>query len=148
MSALRKQTGRDIKRIVIHCLASKPSMDYGLERVRADHLARGWDDVGYHYIVRRDGTVETGRPERVPGAHARGHNHDSIGVALEGGLDERGVPDSNFTANQWGSLRALVLGITMRHPITWIGGHRDLDSTKKCPCFDARAWAEGIELAA
>jgi N-acetyl-anhydromuramyl-L-alanine amidase AmpD len=143
VSAVR-QRARVVRRIFIHCTATRPSQEYGLKEARADHLARGWSDVGYHYIVRRDGTVEQGRPETVAGAHARGHNHDSLGVALEGGIDEEGRPDCNYTADQWGSLRALVVGIQSRHKIGWIGGHRDVDSTKKCPCFDARAWANGL----
>lgn len=150
MSAVRKPQdpeSRPIRRLFIHCSATKPSMDHvdaeWLRRIHVDE--NGWDDIGYHYVIGRDGRIERGRDPQVAGAHARGHNHDSLAVCLAGGIDEAGRPDCNFTADQWGSLRALVVNLLASFPdIQWIGGHRDVDSTKACPTFDVKAWAEGM----
>ena len=73
------------KYIVIHCAATKPSMDIGAAEIRKWHTdpPRNWDDIGYHYVVRRSGTIEkpmleVGRYLEIPGAHVANHNHESI----------------------------------------------------------------------
>ena len=124
-----------IKSIVIHCADTPANMDIGVEEIKRWHLDRGWRDVGYHYVIRRNGEVEQGREEHVPGAHVAGHNEGSIGVCLVGGK-----PDANFTKEQWKALEALVEYLTRKYPKAAVMGHRDLDSGKACPCFDAKAW--------
>ena len=84
---MRKET----KYIIIHCTATKPSMDIGLEEVDKWHRARGFISCGYHKIIRRDGTVEQGRADDEVGAHCRGRNHDSISVSMVGGVTEENV---------------------------------------------------------
>ena len=65
--------------IVIHCAATKPSMDIGYDEIRKWHVEdNGWDDVGYHYIIKRDGTLQTGRDESMVGSHARQVNGTSL----------------------------------------------------------------------
>lgn len=134
---------RDISLIVIHCSATPPEQDIGAAEIREWHMnGNGWSDIGYHYVVRRSGVIETGRPLERAGAHASGHNEDSIGVCLVGGLDAERDPDANYTHRQWTSLLDLVDELAARWPRAKILGHRDLpDVAKACPCFDARAWA-------
>lgn len=106
------------------------------------HLRRGFFDVGYQYVVRRDGTIEDGRPVDRPGAHARGFNHISIGICLVGGKD--GV--DNFTDDQWDALGGLVKGLKVAYPDAEVLGHRDLPNVNKlCPGFDAREWYKELE---
>lgn len=130
---------RDINQIIIHCADTPVGMDIGVEEIRRWHVeGNGWSDVGYHWIIRRDGTLEKGRHESVAGAHVRGHNAQSIGVCMVGGKH-----DCNFTWLQWRALRALVEGLTKRYSQAAVCGHRDLDPGKACPRFDARAWWGG-----
>lgn len=133
---------RRITLIVVHCSATKPSQDIGVSEIRTWHMRdNGWSDVGYHYVIRRDGSVETGRPEAVAGAHAKGHNQSSIGVCLVGGLDEQGRPAPDYTDAQWQALRTTLDALRERYPEAVIVGHRDLPGVAKaCPSFDVQAW--------
>ncbi|WP_054058882.1 peptidoglycan recognition protein family protein [Pseudomonas asplenii] len=127
--------------IVIHCSATKPTMDIGLREIRQWHVQQGWLDVGYHFIIRRNGQVETGRPQDVVGSHVKGHNSDSIGICLVGGIDSAGKPEDNFTDAQWTALDGLVWEASkVWYPEARICGHRDLDSGKACPSFDVASW--------
>lgn len=133
---------RAIDKIVIHCAATKPDQDVGVFEIRRWHKARGWRDVGYHYVIRLDGAIEVGRDENDVGAHASGYNSTSIGVCVVGGLSKWGEPKENFmNAAQKGSLKRLVRGLTERYPTAEVLGHRDLPDVKKaCPCFDVKKW--------
>ena len=93
--------------------------------------------IGYHYVIRRDGTIEPGRPEWMVGAHCLNHNAHSIGICYEGGLDIRGQPADTRTAEQKQSMRRLIEELHERYPRALVVGHRDLDPKKACPCFDA-----------
>lgn len=128
---------RQINKIIIHAADTPADMDIGATEINQWHLERGWSGIGYHWVIRRDGTVEQGRSESTPGAHAYGHNQDSIGICMVGGK-----PDCNYTAAQWRALEALVRDLLARYDCEVIG-HRDV-SDKPCPMFDARAWAEGL----
>lgn len=127
--------------IVVHCSATPPGMDIGANEIRRWHLARGWDDIGYHHVIRRSGHIEPGRPEHLPGAHAYGHNPRSIGVCLIGGTDRDGRPDSNFTRHQFAALCRLTDDLKRRYPAARALGHRDV-SRKACPGFDVAAFLE------
>lgn len=139
-----------INLLVIHCSATPPNLDIGADQIREWHKARGWLDIGYHYVICRSGLVEGGRDldgdgdvEEHQGAHAAGFNENSLSICLVGGVDTNGKADSNFTRNQWRSLENLVRGIAERHNLNWkqIVGHRDLPGvSKECPCFDVQAW--------
>lgn len=128
------------KFLVVHCAATKPTMDIGLREIRQWHRERGWLDIGYHYVIRRDGTVEVGRPQDVIGAHVEGHNSESLGICMAGGIDASGKPENNFTAAQFESLRALLDKLKADYPSARIVGHRDLDPKKACPSFDVASW--------
>lgn len=130
---------REIDLIVLHCSATRPSSDVDADRIRRWHMRdNNWRDIGYHWVIRRSGELETGRDESDPGAHVRGHNANSIGICMVGGIDENGLPDSNFTLEQWNTLRSLLYDVLGRYPGSRIVGHRDLDAGKACPCFDAK----------
>lgn len=140
---------RKINTVVIHCSATPPSRNVDVEEIRRWHTEdRGWSDVGYHYIIRRDAVVETGRPLGTPGAHVKGHNAASIGICLAGGVDESDAPEANFTVDQMWALRKLLMDIRKDFPaVTKVLGHRDFPGVKKaCPCFDVREWLWSINL--
>lgn len=125
-----------VKHIVIHCSATPPSMDIGADEIRQWHLARGFDDIGYNYIIRRDGTVEAGRPEGAELAHAEGYNTEAIAICLVGGVNEHGGPAANFTEAQGGTLKPFIAWMERRYPAASIIGHRDLPGVlKDCPSF-------------
>ncbi|MBR1506126.1 MAG: N-acetylmuramoyl-L-alanine amidase, partial [Prevotella sp.] len=97
---------------------------------------RGWKyGIGYHYVIRRDGTIERGRAEEMVGAHCVGHNSHSIGVCYEGGLDIRGRPADTRTEAQRRTLRKLLEQLHRAYPRALIVGHHDLNPQKDCPCF-------------
>lgn len=130
---------RPINEIIIHCSATPPDMDIGRKEIDLWHRKRGWLMIGYHWIIRRDGTVERGRSEEMAGAHARGHNKHSIGICLVGGVDEKGKPSNNFHRAQWAALHSLVSRVHGEHPSASIIGHNEV-SNKACPSFDVQAW--------
>ena len=129
--------------IIIHCSYTKSDQDISADTIREWHFARGWSDIGYHWVIRRDGTIEAGRPENRTGAHTQGHNN-SIGVCLVGGMSDDREPLFNFNHKQLAAMAILIADIKLRHgddlPVV---GHRDFEGVKKaCPCFDVRAWLE------
>ena len=127
---------RSITLIVIHCSAVKPDQLSSVAQIDSWHRERGYKfGVGYHYVVRRDGSIETGRPEWMVGAHCLNHNKYSIGVCYEGGLDARGQPADTRTAAQKATLRQLLTDLHRRYPRAVIVGHHDLNPQKACPCI-------------
>jgi N-acetylmuramoyl-L-alanine amidase len=132
---------RRINLIVVHCAATKPDMDIGVAEIREWHRKNGWDDVGYHYVIRLSGVLEHGRPIEKVGAHAQGHNARSVGICLVGGLDAKGRPSNTFNRRQMETLRNVVEWLQEQYPGANVLGHRDLPGVKKaCPCFDVRSW--------
>ncbi len=131
---------RAIRRVIIHCSATKPNMDIGVKEIRGWHVAQGWQREGYHHVIRRDGTVEEGRPHALIGAHTKGENADSLGICVVGGIDKDGKPEANFTPAQWASLERLVWQLVARYPGIEVSGHNNWTTAKACPCFDARTW--------
>jgi N-acetyl-anhydromuramyl-L-alanine amidase AmpD len=157
MATRRKTT----KFIVVHVTATPPSRSYGMAELTRDHKARGFSGPGYQYLIRRNGAVETGRPEAEAGAHVRGFNSVSIGISLEGGVDARGKAEDNRTDAQNHALVALIKDLLTRYPDAKVCGHRDLspdrdgdgviephEYLKECPCFDAIPWAQANGLPA
>ena len=131
---------RSITLIIVHCSAVRPDQQSSAAQIDTWHRERGWKlGIGYHYVVRRDGTIEPGRPEEQIGAHCLNHNRHSIGVCYEGGLDIRGKPADTRTEAQKEAMRQLLEKLHGRYPRALIVGHHDLDPGKDCPCFDAIA---------
>ena len=136
---------RLITLIVIHCSAVRPDQMSSVAQIDTWHHDRGYKfGVGYHYVIRRDGTIEAGRPEWMVGAHCVNHNKYSIGVCYEGGLDARGQPADTRTAEQKATLRQLLTDLHRRYPRAVIVGHHDLNPQKDCPCIEnvAREYAD------
>lgn len=129
---------RNISLIILHCSGIRPGQCSSAKQIDRWHRTLGWRGIGYHYVVRRDGTVERGRPENIPGAHCRGHNNHSIGICYEGGLDANGHPADTRTEVQKQVLRLLVQELKARYPKAMVLGHHDLNRYKACPCFDAK----------
>jgi N-acetylmuramoyl-L-alanine amidase len=129
--------------IVIHCTATRPSMDIGRVEVDAWHRHRGFLGIGYHYVIRQDGLLEEGRDSEQIGAHARGFNAISISIAMVGGVTEEDVTisEDNFKDEQWVTLKALVERLMELYPEAEVLGHRDLPNVlKDCPAFDVKTW--------
>lgn len=128
---------RVIRLIIIHCSAVRPWQVSGQQDIDRWHRQKGWNGCGYHYVVRRDGTIETGRPLEMVGAHCVHHNQHSIGVCYEGGLDADGLTADTRTAAQKVAMRQLLEKLHEQFPKAIIAGHNVFDPTKDCPCFDA-----------
>lgn len=128
-----------VRFLVLHCSATKCNQSYSVEQLRRDHKARGFRDIGYHFYIRRDGTMTQHRKLLEVGAHARPYNRCSIGICYEGGLDEQGKPHNTLTIAQRNRLHDLFTILRQLFPKAKIVGHRDLPGTtpKECPCLDA-----------
>ena len=126
--------------IVVHCAATKASMDIGVREIRQWHVQQGWLDIGYHFVIRRNGTVENGRPHDVIGSHVKNYNSRALGICLAGGIDDNGKPQNNFTPEQFASLKLLLVAYKRQYPQAQIVGHHDLDSGKACPSFKVSEW--------
>lgn len=125
--------------IAIHGAWTPPSMDIGAKEITEWHLERGFGDIGYHFVIRRDGTIEEGRDIDLEGAHVYGHNDYTIGICLVGGRNEQ-FWEFNYTFRQIVALTGLVGRLMEDYPeITAVMGHRDFPGvTKRCPGFDVR----------
>lgn len=150
---LVRGTGQVIRRIFIHCTATREGQDISAATIKGWHLAKGWKDIGYHFVIRLDGTIERGRDEDVPGAHVEGFNTGSIGVVYVGGLDAQGKAKDTRTTAQKAAMKRLVHDLVAFYPPADVLGHRDASPDKDgdgviephewlkdCPCFDVRAW--------
>ena len=129
---------RNIYEIIIHCSATPAHKDFSAEDIRDWHVkGNGWNDIGYHYIIRLDGSMQYGRPLEVSGAHCKGHNLGSIGICYIGGMDKAmECSEDTRTPKQIASLLELLKLLKKFHPKAKIHGHRDF-SKKECPSFDA-----------
>lgn len=132
--------------IVVHCAATKATMDIGVREIRQWHVQQGWLDVGYHFVIRRNGTVEDGRPHDVIGSHVKNYNSRALGICLVGGIDAKGNPENNFTPEQFNSLKLLMLAQKRTYTTAKIVGHTDLDSGKACPSFKVSDWLQSVGL--
>lgn len=131
--------------IFVHCSATKPHMNWGVREIRQSHKERGFLDVGYHFIIKRDGTVEEGRDEMAVGSHVKGHNHNSIGVCLVGGIDDKGKFEANFTPAQMQSLRSLLVTLLAKYEGAVLRAHHEV-APKACPSFNLKHWWAKNEL--
>ena len=130
-----------INLIVVHCSVTPPDMDIDANTIRDWHVNdNGWSDIGYHYVIKRNGDIEKGRPDHISGAHVKGHNEGSLGICLVGGVDKDNNADCNFTQNQFYSLESLLARLKSEYNNPEIKGHRDLDNGKACPSFDVESF--------
>ena len=128
--------------IVIHCTQTPKDMEVDVEKVTQWHKDRGFDTIGYHYLIKRDGTLQVGRDEDVVGAHAVAVNGTSIGVALVGGGTVDMGWENNFTPVQFETLKSIIIKLKDKYNIEKIIGHYQVDDKKECPSFDVPGWLQ------
>lgn len=138
-----KKSVRNITEIVVHCTATPAGRDVTVADVDRWHRERGFNGIGYHYLVTLDGTVCPGRDVDLAGAHCRGHNSRSIGVCYVGGLDAADCPADTRTEAQRRALHSLLTALKRLYAGAVIRGHRDF-AAKACPCFDATSEYAGL----
>jgi len=145
---------RQLKEIIIHCTATRADWWFGktatekTAEVKRWHMQdRKWADIGYHYLIDRDGTVTIGRPLEKTGAHVKDHNTGTIGISLFGGHGGNAGDKfaDNFTEDQEAALKALIISLTSDYPtISKVTGHNQY-AAKACPCFSVPAWRAGAK---
>lgn len=129
---------RRITEIIIHCSATPEGKDFTVEDIRRWHLARKFADIGYHYVVYRDGSVHKGRAENIAGAHCLGHNANSIGICYIGGVAKDGkTPKDTRTPQQKQALRQLVQQLQFVYLHATVHGHNEF-AAKACPSFNVQ----------
>lgn len=133
-----KKSSRTINEIIVHCTATPEGREVKMSEIRQWHKARGFSDVGYHYVIHLDGMIEPGRDVDLIGAHCTNHNAQSIGVCYVGGMDAANKnPKDTRTIKQKDALLNLLKLLKKLYPNARIYGHRDF-AAKACPCFDAK----------
>lgn len=128
---------RRIDKIIIHCSATKPDQDFCADDIDTWHKAKGWSEIGYHFIIKLDGTLEWGRSINKVGAHAFGYNKRSIGICYIGGVDMDGNPSDTRTEDQKRALRTVINLLKKDFPDARIMGHNEV-SKKACPSFNVK----------
>lgn len=138
---------RKIDNIIIHCTASREGQDWSVEGIKNYHVKTlGWKDIGYHYVIYRDGSVHEGRPVEQVGAHTAGHNATSVGVCYVGGVAKDGkTAKDTRTPEQKTALVKLVRELCQRYMVTQVHGHNEY-ANKACPSFDVRKWQQEVGL--
>lgn len=133
-----KKSVRNIKEIIIHCSDTPEGKDYTVADIRKWHLARNFSDIGYHYVVYRDGSIHEGRDVNISGAHCTNHNSISIGICYIGGRAAVGTtPKDTRTEAQKRVLLDLLKKLKKLYPNVTIHGHCEF-AAKACPSFDAK----------
>ena len=168
-----------IHKIVVHCSATRNGKSLKQPGKTAAQVIDGWHkqrgfkrqlaaqrafnphlySIGYHFVIDVDGSVETGRQVGEIGAHVKGHNQNSVGICLVGGITASGKNHGEYTEAQWRALHRLLRELEAKYPSARICGHRDLspdlngDGTitpnewiKDCPCFDVWSWLDSEEV--
>lgn len=145
-----------VKYIVLHYSATPIERSFTAADIDRMHRDRGFREIGYHYFIRRDGTVETGRDLSQPGrfetgAHSKGENGASIGICYEGGvtLNDPNTGRDTRTTAQMKAMVALIRDLLARFPSARVEGHRDMPgASTQCPGFDGAAWWAQWDLGA
>ena len=137
-----------VTEIILHCADTRPDWMAGhplvekVAEIRRWHVQqRGWRDIGYHWVIDRDGAVSPGRRETEIGAHVEGHNRGTLGICLLGGYGASTEDPfaKNFTAAQAAAAKRLIGEIKWRTAIRKVSGHNDYAS-KACPGFSAKGF--------
>ena len=136
-----KKCSRKINKIIIHCSATQEGKDYTVNQIKQWHLARNFSDIGYHYVIYRDGSIHRGRSDDKVGAHTTGYNSNSIGICYIGGLDKNNNPKDTRTEAQKQALVQLIKELKQKYPLATIHGHNEF-ANKACPSFIVKDDAE------
>ena len=132
-----------VTEIILHCADTRPEWMAGhplaekVAEIRRWHVQqRGWRDIGYHWVIDRDGKLAPGRLETEIGAHVEGHNRGTIGICLLGGYSAKADDEfeRNFMPAQAAAVRNLITEIKGRTTVLKISGHNDY-AQKACPGF-------------
>ena len=135
---------RLVKEIIIHCSATREEQQVSVDTIRDWHLAKGWNDIGYHFYIDLDGTINKGRDIDKMGAHCKGHNRNSIGICYCGGVEADGkTPKDTRTQEQKDSLLNVLKTLKAMYPEAVIYSHNEF-ANKACPSFDATEEYENI----
>lgn len=125
-----KKPTRQVNKVYIHCSATDVKAHDNIETIKKWHVEeKGWDYVGYHYFIRKDGMIEEGRALEVEPAAQKDFNTGSIAICLSGKKKEF------FTQKQFDSLKKLCEEINLAYDKITFHGHCEV-SKKKCPVFD------------
>ena len=156
MRSIRPETNY----LVVHCSATSANADIGAVEIDQMHKARGWQGIGYHIVIRRNGKVDLGEDLKRRGAHVKSHNYESVGICLIGGIDKIGEAEFNYTVYQMQALIRTLKWLKLIYPDAVVLGHRDLSPDldgdgviekhewmKECPCFGVPVWWETAEHA-
>ena len=135
---------RLVKEVIIHCSATREEQQVSVDTIRDWHLAKGWNDIGYHFYIDLDGTINKGRNIDKIGAHCKGHNRNSIGICYCGGVESDGkTPKDTRTEVQKESLLHVLKTLKAMYPDAIIYSHNEF-ANKACPSFDATGEYENI----
>jgi N-acetylmuramoyl-L-alanine amidase len=135
---------RLVKEIIIHCSATREGQQVSVDTIRDWHLAKGWSDIGYHFYIDLDGTINKARDIDKMGAHCKGHNRNSIGICYCGGVEINGkTPKDTRTQEQKDSLLHVLKTLKAMYPEAVIYSHNEF-ANKACPSFDATGEYEDI----
>ena len=135
---------RLVKEIIIHCSATREEQQVSVDTIRDWHLAKGWNDIGYHFYIDLDGTINKGRDIDKMGAHCKGHNRNSIGICYCGGVEADGkTPKDTRTQEQKDSLLHVLKTLKAMCSEAVIYSHSEF-AAKACPSFDATEEYENI----
>lgn len=148
----KNANSRVVHTLVVHCSATKEGINYTSKDIKKWHLQRGFNDIGYHFIILLDGTIEIGRPLNKIGAHVTNNNTGTIGICYIGGIDKNNKPKDTRTKEQKESLYKIINLLCKYFNIKDIKGHRDyskdlngngkidkFEFIKECPCFDVKS---------
>ena len=130
---------RKINKIIIHCTATPEDRPHDVADITRWHLARGFNTIGYHYLIHIDGRIEQGRPIEKQGAHCSGQNRGSIGICYVGGMtkDMKKAKDTR-TPKQKDSLILLMIQLMYKYNKDMtIHGHNEF-ANKACPSFNVQ----------
>ena len=142
---------RKVDEIILHYTATPEGEEFSNTRIKASHLARGFSDIGYHYVIGLNGEIRPGRSEAVAGAHCTGHNTRSIGVCYVGGCPPRKTPNwqnigkDTRTPAQEATLVKLVKELLKKYPGATVHGHNEF-ANKPCPGFDVKKWLTKVGI--
>lgn len=128
---------RQIRKIIIHCTATPEGRDVDAEEINRWHKNRGFSQIGYHYIIKLDGTIEEGRSVHMVGAHTKGQNTGSLGIVYVGGVDNKNKAKDTRTPEQDTALTNLLTYLISKYPDATIHGHNEF-ANKACPSFDVQ----------
>ena len=145
---------RDVTEVVVHATETHTNKDIGAVEINNIQIDLGHEGIGYHYVIRRDGRLQRGRPVNEIGDHATVNGHDkySIGIVLVGGINVSTGEDNptdyrssqSFTREQFTTLEKFLNGFYRRFPGGQVFGHNDIDENEFDPYFDVVDYVESV----